>query len=225
MQAMELNADTTSLKRYDSVLLDWDGSLARTLDVWLVACREVLQSHGHDVTDRAIGASFGAFPAFLSSLGVQNPEVGMETASRIAMEGLEAVELYLEASDLLEYLSEKDKKMALITSSSREQINPIIKHHNLGRFFLSIVTGDEVTYRKPHPEPLLKAMEDIQAQTSSTIIIGDSSHDILAAHEIGIDSALFFPEDHHKYYDREKLLETNPTYIIADLKDLKHIIS
>jgi hypothetical protein len=35
------------MKHYKYILLDWDGNLARTLDIWLAALKTPLEKRGH----------------------------------------------------------------------------------------------------------------------------------------------------------------------------------
>lgn len=46
------------MKKYEYILLDWDGNLAKTLDVWLVAWRTVLNENGYFPSDEEITANF-----------------------------------------------------------------------------------------------------------------------------------------------------------------------
>lgn len=55
---------------YKYILLDWDGNLARTLDIWLRACREVLARRGIQKTDIEIAESFGKFAEYMTVWGV-----------------------------------------------------------------------------------------------------------------------------------------------------------
>lgn len=46
-------------------------------------------------------------------------------------------------------------------------------------------------------------------------MIGDSDKDLGAARNFGIDSVLFYPAEHKKFYDLEKLKELEPTYFLV----------
>jgi phosphoglycolate phosphatase len=212
------------MKNYENVLMDWDGNLVKTLDVWLEACREVLQSHGHELSDLEIGESFGSFPHLLRSIGVEEAEEGMIRAASIAVRKLHTVELYPGATNLLDYLKYIEKPVALITSSDEDQVTGLLERHDLAVYFETIVTGEMTEYRKPHPEPLLLAMSRIGAIAASTIIVGDSDKDIVAASKVGVDSVLFFPPEHQRFYRLEDLARLSPTYIVESLDDVKEII-
>jgi phosphoglycolate phosphatase-like HAD superfamily hydrolase len=54
-------------------------------------------------------------------------------------------------------------------------------------------------------------------------MVGDSASDIGAANNAGVDSILFFPPSHSRFYDIEKLKNLQPTYIIEDFRDIVRI--
>jgi len=212
------------MKKYDFVLLDWDGNLAQTLTIWLMACKEVLEKRGHYLTSQEIGSSFGAFAALGKRLGIEDHEVIMSEADEIATRNLPNVELYPDALEMLEYLRMSKKKMALITSSSNNHISGLLDKYNLRRYFDVVVTGDMITHHKPHPEPLEIAIKQLGADKSTTVIIGDSDKDLGAARNAGIDSILFFPTEHEVFYDLTSLKQLEPTYVVESFVMVKTII-
>lgn len=213
-----------TMKKYNYVLLDWDGNLAQTLTIWLAACKEVLEKRGHYLTSQEIGSSFGAFSALGKCLGIEDHEAIMSEASEIAMRNLPNVELYPDALEMLEYLHISKKKMALITSSSNNHISDLLDKYDLRRYFHVVITGDMITHHKPHPESLEMAINQLGAHKGSTIIIGDSDKDLGAAYNVGIDSILFFPAEHKVFYDLASLKLLEPTYVIENFKIVKTII-
>jgi phosphoglycolate phosphatase/pyrophosphatase PpaX len=56
----------------------------------------------------------------------------------------------------------------------------------LSSYFDVVITGDDVTHPKPHPEGILLAMEQLRAKASDTIYVGDSDADILAGRAAGL---------------------------------------
>jgi hypothetical protein len=54
--------------RYQYILLDWDGNIAQTLDLWLDILRLVLHEEGYKLSDEEIASSFGS-PDHLRRLG------------------------------------------------------------------------------------------------------------------------------------------------------------
>ncbi len=52
--------------------------------------------------------------------------------------------------------------------------------------FASVMGADSCPQRKPSPEPLLKLMADYGMHAADTVIVGDSSNDIIAGREAGV---------------------------------------
>jgi phosphoglycolate phosphatase-like HAD superfamily hydrolase len=64
----------------------------------------------------------------------------------------------------------------------------------------------------------------LSGSKQAAIMIGDSDKDLGAANNTGIDSILFYPPEHKKFYDLEKLRTLNPTYIVEELRQIEAII-
>ncbi|MGB3945569.1 MAG: HAD-IA family hydrolase [Candidatus Saccharimonadales bacterium] len=212
------------MKKYDYILLDWDGNLAKTLDVWLDACRAPLEKRGIHVTDEQIGASFGQFIPHMIEWGVTDPEVAMEEADQIAKKVLPEVDLYPDALFVLNELHEAGKQLALITTSPHENVEHLLEKHGIKELFDVVIAGDDVEHHKPHPEPLEAALNALGGTKELAVMIGDSDKDLGAAHNFDIDSILFYPDEHRKFYDLEKLLALKPTYVVDDFRNILDVI-
>ena len=90
----------------------------------------------------------------------------------------------------------------------------------MAKFFTAIVAADDVTNHKPHPEPLEKALAALRGTKVKAVIIGDSDKDLGAANAFGIDSILFYPDEHKKFYNLAILEALNPTYIVSDFTEI-----
>lgn len=208
------------MKKYEYILLDWDGNLAKTLDAWLDAFQQVLEKRGMFKTEEEIGASFGASIAHLAAWGFEDPDAAMDEADAIVKKELPNVELYPDALAVLERLYTEGKKMALITSSTHENVDHLLKKYDIAHFFEVVIALDDTVHHKPHPEPLERALEALGGTKETAVMIGDSDKDLGAARNFGIDSVLFYPAEHKKFYNLEKLKELEPTYVFDDFKDV-----
>lgn len=212
------------MKKYEYLLLDWDGNLARTLHIWLDATRIVMERHGIYKSDNEIGASFGKMTTHFREWGITDPDAAYEEADKIAKQALPEVELYPDALLVLEELHKAGKHLALITTSPHENVEHLLEKYDIRRFFEVIIAGDDVEHHKPHPEPLEKALVTLGGTKESAVMIGDSDKDLGAAANFGVDSILFFPEEHHKFYDYEILQALSPTYVVEDFKQVLETI-
>ena len=210
----------SGMKSYKYILLDWDGNLARTLDIWLEALKAPVRRRGHNLTDEQIGANFTIFQERMKLLGIEDIDAMVAEADEIATKEVPNVELYPDAIATIEELHKAGKRIALVTTSRHDQIDSLLKKHKLMAYFDTVVCGDDVERHKPHPEPIERALEMLGASKQEAVMVGDSGSDIIGARNACIDSVLFFPPTHSSFYDIEKLRELEPTYIIEDFREL-----
>lgn len=208
------------MKQYKYILLDWDGNLARTLDIWLAALRTSLKKRGHNFTDEQIGANFTVFQERMNALGIQDVDAMIIEADRAATKDAPYVELYPDAMITLEALHKAGKKVALVTTSRHNQVDQLLEKHKIQDFFDAVVCGDDVSNHKPHAEPLERAIKLLGGNIHEAVMVGDSESDVLGAANAGVDSILFFPPEHARFYDIEKLKQLKPTYVIANFSQL-----
>ncbi len=212
------------MKTYKYILLDWDGNIAKTLDIWLDAYRDMFTRHGLYLTDEEIAARFGDFPVFMRELGIPDVETVFEEARAMVRSNLKDVELYPDALMVLEKLHEQGKKLALITTSERRNVEHLLEKYNLDVLFEAVVTGNDVTHHKPHPEPLEKALSMLGGIKEHAVMIGDSSIDVEGAKNTGVDSILFHSPEHEKFYKLETLKRLSPTYVAEDFKQILDLV-
>jgi pyrophosphatase PpaX len=86
----------------------------------------------------------------------------------------------------------------------------------LSDVFDAVVGSDDVTHPKPHPEPVLRAIELLGADPASTVFIGDSRHDLECGRAAGVRTAavLWGP------FDRAHLDDLAPDYWLTTPDDL-----
>ncbi len=215
------------MERYQYILLDWDGNLAKSLDLWLSALKVPLEARGYYWSDQEVGASFNAFRERLEARGFKNKEIDaiIVEADAISIEQMPSVELYPDTLEVLEGLRKLGKHTALVTTSEHAFIDSLLDKYHMNELFDAIVCGDDVVRHKPHPEPLLKAMSYLKADPARTVMIGDSDKDIDGAKNAGVDSILFYPPSHQRFFDIEPLRSLQPTYIVSDFREVLKIVS
>lgn len=211
--------------RYRYILLDWDGNLAKTLDIWLAATRAPLENRGIKVSDRIISMQcFGRPTEGYMELGVKDVKLAIDEMNTLAREMLPEVELYPDALFVLEELKNAERKTALITTSPHANVVHLLDKYNLHHFFDAVITQEDTKQHKPDPEPLEKALEMLDGNKQEAIIIGDSDKDINAGNNAEIDSILFYPETHERFYSLETFKRLNPTYVVKDFREILDII-
>lgn len=86
---------------------------------------------------------------------------------------------------LLEYLKEKNYKLAVASSSPKWEIENHLKESGVYQYFSAIVSGDMVTKSKPEPDIYLKACELVGEKPENCYALEDSQSGLLAAYMAG----------------------------------------
>ena len=81
-----------------------------------------------------------------------------------------------------------------------------------------VITGTDVLNLKPHPEPILKAIEILNLSKDSCVMVGDHPNDIIAANAADIRSiAILYA------HTKDEFMKYRPTYIVNSIGEVKNI--
>ena len=76
---------------------------------------------------------------------------------------------------------QKKYKIGLVTASPRHNVDWICELIDLNNIFKNIISGDETTKNKPHPDPYLIMMKQLNVLPENSVIIEDSIYGLQAA--------------------------------------------
>jgi HAD superfamily hydrolase (TIGR01509 family) len=204
------------------VLFDFDGTLTPSLPLWLEAYHIALRTFGMTLTDAEVlrRCFFRDWTDVASDLGVCTAPELQVAVDRGLQQSFAAAALFPMARDIIEHCREQGLRTALVTSSPRRLIDTVAVKLDVWHLFDFVVCGDEVTNYKPHPEPVLRTLQALECAPHAAIMIGDSPVDILAGKAAGTRTALFMPDDHHRFHDGDRLRATNPDFIFRQHGEL-----
>ncbi|GAF14006.1 pyrophosphatase PpaX [Bacillus sp. JCM 19046] len=111
-------------------------------------------------------------------------------------------------------------KLAIVTTKISQTALMGLKLTGLDRYFDVLVGLDHVQHEKPHPEPLFKALEQLQSTPDKTLMVGDNSHDIEAGKNAGTKTAAVG----WAIKGRSYIESLEPDYILDSMTDLIHIV-
>ncbi len=84
------------------------------------------------------------------------------------------------ATSFLELAARNNKKLALVTSSKREQAEAILSFHKWRELFTDIVSEEDITNFKPNPEPYLLAAKKLKIDPSDCLVFEDATNGVSA---------------------------------------------
>jgi phosphoglycolate phosphatase len=80
-------------------------------------------------------------------------------------------------------------RLGIVTTKTTAYTIPLLEHLGIMHYFETIIGRQEVQNPKPHPEPVLKCLENMDLKPHKNIfIIGDTKLDIIAGDKAGISS-------------------------------------
>ena len=101
----------------------------------------------------------------------------------------DSVKAYPEMVEVVAALASRGARLGVVTSKLRMGAERGLITTGLMEFFHTIVSADEVSRPKPHPEPVFAALERLGIDAGNAVFIGDSPHDIAAGKEAGVTTA------------------------------------
>lgn len=115
----------------------------------------------------------------------------------------------------LKELNNKGVQMGIVSSRTRDSLDRYMKHVEIFDLFTVISTPERTENHKPHPEPVLWALEQFNAKAEETLFIGDATFDIESGNSAGVDTA-FVSWGHNSIDD----IKAKPDYILNQFNEL-----
>ncbi|MTH53775.1 pyrophosphatase PpaX [Bacillus mangrovi] len=122
--------------------------------------------------------------------------------------------------ETVEKLHAAGYKLGIVTTKIRDTVNMGLKLTKLDRFFDVVVTLDDVEHAKPHPEPVLKALNLLGSKPEEAIMVGDNHHDIEAGQNAGTMTAGVA----WTIKGREYLASYHPDVMLEQMSDLLPVV-
>ena len=171
-------------------LFDLDGTLVDSVYQHVLAWRGALADEGIELdvwrVHRRIGMSGGLLVnALLRETGREMSPAQTSRLQRLHAERytalLPTVRPLAGARELLDELTRLAVPWAIATSGRLESAGPALKLLGVSAERDAVVTRDQVPYAKPDPDLFLAAAERIGMPIESSVVVGDSVWDLLAA--------------------------------------------
>ncbi|WP_127533460.1 pyrophosphatase PpaX [Paenibacillus kobensis] len=119
-------------------------------------------------------------------------------------------------NEVIGTLHEKGIKLGVVTTKIRMTTERGLTFVGLREYISTEVTIDDVQHAKPHPEPVLRALEELGADPATTMMIGDSAVDIESANAAGVISVGVA----WSLKGGQMLRDAGARHIIHDMRDL-----
>lgn len=178
---------------YNYWLFDWDGTLADTYSLHFDTYVEMANRNGIDFTKETFQDSIGNWIRSAKNCGYDDLEKFKIEYQNVAIELSKNLKTNKNAIEVLKSLKKLERKIAIVTSSQREQVLEQIGMTGVSQYIDLLVTANDTEKIKPDPEPIVFAIKELNATKDEIIFVGDTETDIIAGGKAGVFTVWYNP--------------------------------
>jgi pyrophosphatase PpaX len=210
--------------KYKTVLFDLDGTIIDTNELIITTFLHVLGKHFPDQFKREDIIPIMGEPLTLQMerFGGSDKRDFLVQAYREYNEEIhdEFVREIPHVRETLQALHDLGVTMGIVTTKARKTAEMGAKLCGLDSFMSTFIAFEDTDKHKPSPDPILLAMDRLQVDPATTLMVGDSQYDIQAAQNAGVHAAAVAWSVKGPDY----LMTFDPTYMLRDMSELVRIV-
>ena len=212
--------------RYRLLVFDWDGTLADSAAIIVEALQRACADLELPVPDDAaaryvIGLGLNDALRHVAPTLLREDYPKLSARYRVHYLNRDPeIPLFAGAEAMLATLEARGHLLAIATGKSRRGLDRALEQAGIGRHFVATRCADE-GLPKPDPDMLLHLMKHLGAAPAETLMIGDTTHDLLLAANAGVDAVGVAYGAH----PADSLLEERSLAVVESVGDLAHWLS
>jgi phosphoglycolate phosphatase len=198
---MHPNADNLIASRFDAVIYDLDGTLIDSAKDMQVAVSNVLADHGLPAVsedDVRIFMGQGSKVTMAKAFAKYGKPLDDEKLSAVTREFVRYYEAdpvshtqaFAGVNDVVARFDRLGLKQGVCTNKFERPSRMILEHLKLMPPIADLAGADTFPVRKPDPRHILMLVERMGGRPERAVMVGDSIHDVHAAHGAGLPAVL-----------------------------------
>jgi phosphoglycolate phosphatase len=211
----------------DTIVFDFDGTLADTLPSSLITFESTLQHFDIDFPNPIAISTYGhlSIAGMFQQAGISDKNKLLSMISQYNSLYREIApqnaKLFPNARHTLNILRECGYRLAIATNESRQNLDMLLDTFKIRHIFSATCCADEVKQPKPCPDMGKKVVSKIGTATIRSLMIGDSVCDIEMARNNSMNSCAVS----WGATNLDRLLESSPNWAITDIAQLLDILN
>jgi len=217
----------SKIKKYDTIIFDLDGTLLNTLEDITDGVNYALGLYGYpkrsiEEIRRFVGNGVAKLIALAVPGGADDPfyEECLEANKKYYAENMNnKTAPYRGIINLLQRLKEDNYKLAVVSNKMDKAVKGLVEEF-FGEYVQVAIGETDNVSRKPAPDTVLKAIEELRSSRDKTVYVGDSEVDVKTAKNSGVKCVGVT----WGYRDRDVLEKEGADFIIDEPMELIKVI-
>ncbi len=170
--------------RYETIILDFDGTIVDTRKSIIETVRETLKCLGHSLKDETeVGKMIGLplSTTFEKVAGIKGGELDLaikEYRVKYPDIALDLIELFPTVKETLKVIHNNGFKLAIASNRGKEILNNLLEKFEIKHFFWCIIGEQDVENKKPAPDAVNLILKKLKKSSKDALIVGDTIYDI-----------------------------------------------
>jgi len=164
--------------------------------------------------EREIGAKVGFIIDYAERSSPEERIRALSILERYEAQAAIESELNEGVLEMLEFLSKKKLKKAILTRNSRKSVDTVLRKHNL---HFEYIVSREDTKPKPAPDPIFLLSKRMEIHTDHLLMVGDYKYDIMCGKAAGTRTVLL-------RYEGYVETEVTPDFEITSIREVIEIV-
>ncbi|MDP3464413.1 MAG: HAD hydrolase-like protein [Sulfuricurvum sp.] len=175
------------------ILFDLDGTLIDSTEAILESFYHSLNTHGEitEVTDTMITSQIGhPLQTMFAGVGIADANIEAHVATyKLHYREISRQKTFM-LPNAIEAIQEASQfaRLGIVTTKTGHYSRELMEHFGVMEYFEVLIGFENVTNPKPHPEPILTALKQMDLGTDNVWMIGDTRLDLEASVRAGVEA-------------------------------------
>ena len=195
------------------IIFDMDGVIVNSEPVIMKAALDALKTGGIEASEED----------FIPYIGAGEEHFIIEPCKRANNfeQNIKEMKVFPSAKPLIEKLKNLGYTLALVSSAAERKLMASLKAAEIDpSVFTVILSGNDVTEKKPSPAPYLLAADKLGADPAECLVIEDALSGVKSAKAAGMQCAAVTTS-----FSEEKLKSAGADYVTGDIIDILSLLN